>query len=88
MKRVTTTILSLILVAGTGAWTSGLGWAEEETSKRLLGLMTFPEQGLYERDGKTYKCGLYPDGKNEMPAAHRKAGEKLAASIPWLRGNR
>ena len=25
--------------------------------------------------------GLYPDGKNEMPEAHRKAGEQIAATI-------
>ncbi len=34
--------------------------------------------GLYL--GK-YEMGLYPGGKNEMPEAHRKAGERLAASI-------
>jgi hypothetical protein len=29
----------------------------------------------------TYETGLYPGGKNDMPAAHRKAGERVAATI-------
>jgi hypothetical protein len=28
-----------------------------------------------------YQTGLYPDGKNDMPAAHRKAGERVAATL-------
>lgn len=40
--------------------------------------------GLYL--GK-YEMGLYPGGKNEMPDAHRMAGERLAASIRPLDKN-
>jgi len=29
----------------------------------------------------THETGLYPGGKNEIPEAHRKAGERIAASI-------
>jgi len=28
-----------------------------------------------------YQTGLYPDGKNEIPAAHRTAGERVAAAV-------
>ncbi len=28
-----------------------------------------------------YETGLYPGGRNEMPQAHRKAGERIAAAI-------
>src|SRR5437870_505810 len=28
-----------------------------------------------------YETGLYPGGTNEMPAAHRRAGERIAATI-------
>lgn len=51
------------------------------TQQTPAGLKPFPEQGVYERDGKKYECGLYPGGKNEMPAPHRQAGERLAAGI-------
>jgi len=40
--------------------------------------------GLYR--GK-YEMGLYPGGVNEMPEAHRKAGERLAATIRPLDTN-
>ena len=36
-------------------------------------------------EGKKYRdefeTGLYPGGKNEMPPAHRQAGERMAATI-------
>ena len=36
-------------------------------------------------EGKRYRdefeTGLYPGGKNEMPEAHRRAGERIAATI-------
>ncbi|MFA4943769.1 MAG: hypothetical protein WC789_03595 [Lentisphaeria bacterium] len=48
---------------------------------KLVDITPFPKQGFYERDAKKYECGLYPDGRNDMPATHRKAGEELAASI-------
>jgi len=41
-------------------------------------LKPFTEGGLYL--GK-YETGLYPDGTNEMPEAHRHAGERIAATI-------
>lgn len=81
MENVTTTMLSLILVVGMAALASRSGGAEDKTSTGLTGLKPFPEQGVYVRDGKRYECGLYPGGKNEMPASHRQAGEKLAAGI-------
>ncbi|MCZ7648949.1 MAG: hypothetical protein M5U26_27445 [Planctomycetota bacterium] len=52
-----------------------------QAASSMPALKPFPEQGVYERDGKRYECGLYPGGKNEMPEAHRKAGERLAAQI-------
>jgi hypothetical protein len=45
------------------------------------GLVPLTTEGFYERDGKKYERGLYPGGKNEMPAEHRAVGEKLAAAI-------
>jgi hypothetical protein len=42
------------------------------------------EPGQYERDGKRHERGLYPGGKNEMPQAHRQAGERLAKTITPL----
>jgi hypothetical protein len=59
---------------------SWLGAAEAKDTP-LEALRPFPEQGVYVRDGKSYQCGLYPGGKNQMPAEHRKAGERLAAGI-------
>lgn len=41
-------------------------------------LRPFTDGGLYL--GR-YETGLYPGGKNEMPAAHRRAGERIARSI-------
>ena len=39
-----------------------------------------PLTGCVPYVGK-YETGLYPGGTNEMPVAHRKAGERLAATI-------
>ncbi len=47
-------------------------------------LKPFPEQGTYVAGGKTFECGLYPGGRNEMPEAHRKAGERIAATVAPL----
>ena len=41
-------------------------------------LKPFTGGGLYLDKHPT---GLYPDGKNEIPEAHRKAGERVAATI-------
>ena len=44
-------------------------------------LKPFTDGGLYL--GK-YEMGLYPKGKNEMPEAHRQAGERIAATVKPL----
>lgn len=41
-------------------------------------LKPFIDGGLYL--GK-YEMGLYPDGKNEIPASHQRAGQRIAATI-------
>ena len=47
----------------------------------VSGLPRFPEGGLYL--GR-HEMGLYPGGKAEVPEAHRKAGERIAATIQPL----
>jgi hypothetical protein len=44
-------------------------------------LRPLTDGGFYVRDGKKYECGLYPGGKNDLPKAHRLAGERIAATI-------
>lgn len=66
-------MLCLFFALATGALCAG-----EVKSVPLKPLTT---GGVYEKDGKKYEMGLYPGGKNEMPAPHRAAGEKLAATI-------
>jgi hypothetical protein len=44
-------------------------------------LKPLTEPGQYDRDGKKFERGLYPGGKNDMPEAHRTAGERLARTI-------
>ena len=75
MERVMALVASLYLIY----WSVQALHAAEP--KNLASLKPFPEHGVYEKDGKKYECGLYPGGKNEMPEAHRKAGEKIAATI-------
>ncbi len=41
-------------------------------------LKRFTDGGLYL---DKYEMGLYPGGKNDMPEAHRRAGERMAATI-------
>lgn len=44
-------------------------------------LRPFTERAVFM---EKYETGLYPGGKNDMPAAHRQAGERLAAAIQPL----
>ena len=44
-------------------------------------LRPFTERATYM---DKYETGLYPGGKNDLPPAHRAAGEKLAASLAPL----
>ena len=50
-------------------------------------LRPLDEKGFYEKDGEKFKLGLYPNGTNEIPEAHRKSGEKIAKSIVPLNKN-
>jgi Cu/Ag efflux protein CusF len=43
-----------------------------------------PLSELGTREYKGFPGGLYPDGKNERPAAHEAAGKKLAAQVQPL----
>jgi len=44
-------------------------------------LRPFTERALFM---DKYETGLYPGGKNDMPAAHRQAGERVAAAVQPL----
>src|SRR5262249_20227971 len=46
-----------------------------------------PSTEMGKDDYKGWPGGLYPDGKNERPAAHEKAGIALAAKIETLNGD-
>jgi hypothetical protein len=47
----------------------------------ITGLRPFTEGGQYL---EKYEMGLYPDRKNEIPEAHQKAGQRIAATIKPL----
>jgi hypothetical protein len=44
-------------------------------------------EGFYEKDGEKFELGLYPNGTNEIPEAHRKHGERISKSIVPLNKN-
>jgi hypothetical protein len=54
-------------------------WAKEHPPRESTGLVPLPDLGKGMYQG--FEGGLYPGGVNEPPAAHLKAGLKLAKSI-------
>ena len=54
-------------------------WIKEHPARESTGLIALPDlgKGLYQGE----QGGLYPDGENAPPAAHLKAGLKLARQI-------
>jgi hypothetical protein len=52
--------------------------AQEKSPLDPSTLRPFTERAVFM---DKYETGLYPGGKNDMPAAHRQAGERLAAAV-------
>jgi len=55
--------------------------AQDKPAFDPSGLRPFTERAVYM---DKYETGLYPGGKNDLPAPHRAAGERLAASLQPL----
>ena len=79
-------LLTLSIVAA--AVLTGVAWGQRPdrdapaaSSEQVFdpaGLRRFTEGAMYLGRHET---GLYPGGKNEIPEAHRKAGQPIAAKI-------
>lgn len=81
MFKVTTQGNKTLLVGVRLVGADGAGIPKVDTSK----FKPLTEMGSEEYQG--FKGGLYPDGKNERPASHEKAGLALAAKIQPLDGD-
>jgi hypothetical protein len=67
--------IPLLLVAG------GLAFLTQDGPFDPSTLRPFTECAVFMQK---YETGLYPGGKNDMPAPHRQAGERLAAALQPL----
>jgi hypothetical protein len=65
--------------ARTGVNPENAEWAKTHPPRETTGLVPLPELGKGMYQG--FEGGLYPGGANEPPAAHLKAGMKIAKSI-------
>jgi len=72
--RLTKHVVMLLCVGIPGAW-QGAAQGQDFDPKTLRKFT----DGVPYLD--KYETGLYPGAKNEIPAAHQKAGEKIAATI-------
>src|SRR5262249_22543215 len=75
------TIVGIRLATGSGADNPRPAQPKVDTSK----LKPLDELGKEQYQG--FQGGFYPDGKNERPAAHEKAGLELAKKIQPLDGD-
>lgn len=73
-------VVLVAIVVGTVA--ALLAPAEVGAQRPPIGdLRPLTEPGFYVVESGRYPRGLYPAGRNEMPAAHRQAGQRIAGTI-------
>src|SRR5687768_16798625 len=75
-----------LFVASLAVGAEGGKPADDKSAANLKDVLPLTEAGTYEKDGKKFERGLYPDGKNEIPQAHLDAGVLIAKTIAPIDG--